>query len=107
MMESELQPLKELQDWYCAQCDGSWEHTYGISIVTIDNPGWHLKIDIVGTELAGKSFDELKFEGENRRDWYACKVTPAAFEAFCGPERLSTVIAEFVRWVGSQGSRAR
>jgi hypothetical protein len=31
--------LKRLQDWYVSQCDGGWEHTYGISIDTLDNPG--------------------------------------------------------------------
>jgi hypothetical protein len=32
--------LNELQVWYGAQCNGSWEHTYGIKIETLDNPGW-------------------------------------------------------------------
>ena len=29
-----MDPLKRLQDWYISQCDGDWEHTYGISIAT-------------------------------------------------------------------------
>lgn len=29
-----------LQKWYKSQCDGDWEHEYGIKIETVDNPGW-------------------------------------------------------------------
>lgn len=39
-------PLKGLQDWYCSQCNGDWEHGYGVSIETLDNPGWSLKIEL-------------------------------------------------------------
>ncbi|MCM2498968.1 immunity 53 family protein [Neorhizobium galegae] len=36
--------------WYEAQCDGAWEHGFGASIDTLDNPGWSLKIDLAGTD---------------------------------------------------------
>jgi hypothetical protein len=31
--------LPWLQGWYATQCDGDWEHEYGVSIETLDNPG--------------------------------------------------------------------
>jgi len=37
--------LTELQAWYVVQCDGDWEHTYGVKIETLDNPGWMLRVD--------------------------------------------------------------
>ena len=27
-----------LQSWYQSQCDGDWEHEFGIRIETLDNP---------------------------------------------------------------------
>jgi hypothetical protein len=33
-----------LQRWYTAQCDGGWEHHYGITIGTLDNPGWYSEL---------------------------------------------------------------
>lgn len=30
--------------WYASQCDGDWEHEHGMSIETIDNPGWALEV---------------------------------------------------------------
>ncbi|WP_203237204.1 Imm53 family immunity protein [Streptomyces gilvosporeus] len=35
-----LDPLSSLTAWYTSQCDGGWEHEYGIRIETLDNPGW-------------------------------------------------------------------
>jgi len=46
-----MNALSELQKWYFAQCDGDWEHSYGVRIDTVDNPGWTLEIDLVGTNL--------------------------------------------------------
>lgn len=43
-----------LIDWYRSECNGDWEHAYGIQIDTIDNPGWSLKIDLLETSLEGK-----------------------------------------------------
>ena len=30
-----------LQGWYMAHCDDDWEHSFGVTIETIDNPGWN------------------------------------------------------------------
>ena len=31
-----------LERWFKSRCDGSWEHDFGITIETTDNPGWLL-----------------------------------------------------------------
>jgi len=51
-----------LQQWYLAQCDGEWEHGFGITIETIDNPGWSVQICVEGTGLASAQFDPVKTE---------------------------------------------
>jgi hypothetical protein len=35
-----MDEIRELQQWYLAQCDGDWEHEWGVQIGTLDNPGW-------------------------------------------------------------------
>jgi Immunity protein 53 len=77
--------LKQLQEWYASRCDGDWEHTYGISISTLDNPGWSLKVDLVDTYLFDRRFDEVQVEGTDKNDWYVCKVENHVFEAAAGP----------------------
>ncbi len=44
--------LQELEQWYLRQCDGEWEHSFGMRIETIDNPGWVIEVDLAGTRLA-------------------------------------------------------
>ena len=33
-------PEKEIDRWVKSKLDGDWEHKYGISISSTDNPGW-------------------------------------------------------------------
>ena len=40
-----------LQNWYTDQCNGEWEHEYGVNIQTSDNPGWIIDIDLAFTPL--------------------------------------------------------
>ena len=49
-----LPPLDYLVAWYAQRCNGDWEHAFGIELETIDNPGWHLKVDLVETGLEGR-----------------------------------------------------
>jgi hypothetical protein len=32
--------LSRLSTWYQSQCDERWEHSFGLKIETLDNPGW-------------------------------------------------------------------
>jgi hypothetical protein len=91
-------PLKGLQDWYCSQCNGDWEHGYGVSIEKLDNPGWSLKIELKETSLSDRALEEVAFGGEDKNDWYRCRVRGRVFEAYCRPTRLSDVITIFLNW---------
>jgi len=50
--------LSRLTKWFDEQCNGDWEHHYGIKIETLDNPGFLIKIDIKDTKLISKHFNE-------------------------------------------------
>jgi hypothetical protein len=52
--------LEELQRWYEAQCDGDWEHEFGATIATLDNPGWTVDIDLERTPLEGRAFTPIE-----------------------------------------------
>lgn len=43
--------LNWLMNWYNTQCDGNWEHDYGILIETTDNPGWSIEINLQNTSV--------------------------------------------------------
>ena len=104
--------LEGLQRWYLAQCDGDWEHTYGVEIGTLDNPGWMLSVHLEGTELSGRPFDRVEIS-RSETDWLVCwvglperatQVRAEAFLAACGPQNLPEVIGRFLSWAETRSS---
>ncbi|MHC3815880.1 Imm53 family immunity protein [Streptomyces sp. DT9] len=54
---SDVEPLLDwLQNWYAQQCDGDWEHEWGVKIATLDNPGWTIEIDLKETDLEEREY---------------------------------------------------
>lgn len=98
--------LTWLSEWYLAQCDGDWEHSYGVKVDTLDNPGWSLKIELADTSLEKRAFkreahgtpsDDLD-QWRSTGSWWIADVKDRVFEAFCGPRDLQAVIGIFRRW---------
>jgi hypothetical protein len=89
--------LTRLQDWYTAQCDGDWEHTSGVTIESLDNPGWRVTIDLVGTPLEKRDFESVEIK-RTEHDWLDGHVTDAKFIAGCGPRNLPELLKTFFDW---------
>lgn len=89
--------ISKLCGWYERQCVDDWHEDFGVNISTLDNPGWSLKVDLKGTALEGKSFQEV---GINRsdRDWVTARRSGDTFEAFGGPSNLNEMIESFLSW---------
>ena len=102
MQQCPLDRLVALDRWYASQCDGQWEHQYGISLGTVDNPGWHLKVDLAETYLADRPFDQV-FEDQGG-DWIRYFVRDQVFIGACSPSRLAELIDAFLLWAGSDPS---
>lgn len=86
-----------LQQWYQDNCDGDWEHTYGICIKNLDNPGWSLTIDLNDTDLEYANLQEIKIN-RSEADWIFCEVKKTKFEARCGIGNLTEVLKIFRHW---------
>ena len=98
-----MNALSDLQKWYRSQCNGDWEHTEGVRIGTLDNPGWSLEVSLQGTNLEDADFKELTHGvGENAQtsgdDWLTCAVEQKRFKAFGGPFKLDEMIRVFLDW---------
>jgi hypothetical protein len=90
-------PLIGLQDWYARQCDGDWEHSSGLTIETLDNPGWALRVDLTGSDAANRPYERLDIR-RSEEDWLICWVENAQFQAACGPRNLIEALAVFLQW---------
>ena len=90
--------LDRLQKWYLSMCNGSWEHTYGITLQTVDNPGWWLQVDLEDSYLSSRAFVEIDDRGAHINDWLICSVQDKKFVGYCGPENLNEMLVAFLDW---------
>jgi Immunity protein 53 len=91
--------IELIQAWYVAQCDGDWEHQYGVSIDTLDNPGWCVTIDLSGTGLENIGFQTYN-ENKGEGDWIFCEVSGDKFIGRGDPGKLQTILEIFVSLIG-------
>jgi hypothetical protein len=89
--------VASIEDWFADNCDGDWEHQLGVSITSLDNPGWAVELDLAGTYLFGKPFDSVR-EERAEHDWVHCWVDDGAFKGRGGPKNLNEILAIFLRW---------
>ncbi|MDX3661351.1 Imm53 family immunity protein [Streptomyces sp. ID05-26A] len=94
-------PFDFFQRWYADQCDGDWEHEFGVRITTLDNPGWHVVADLVDTGLEGRVLTLTKVEpGEGR--WVWASSDGERYESSCDQHSLDEALAGFRRFVLGQ-----
>jgi hypothetical protein len=86
-----------LLDWFQSHCNGDWEHGGGISISSLDNPGWSITIDLEGTELYDQSFNTINIDRSDN-DWLYCFCKENKFEGRCGTINLPEVLQIFKNW---------
>jgi hypothetical protein len=90
--------LADIQSWYASQCNEDWEHTYGITISNIDNPGWSLKVELKDTYLYEVDFKKVKIQREEENDWIICDVKNGDFQGYGGPRNLGDLLRVFLNW---------
>jgi hypothetical protein len=93
--------IEELQRWYEAQCDGDWEHEFGVRIETLDNPGWSVTINLEGTPLEGRLFTAIHEMAHERR-WIMCRVEDEEFRGDGGAPMLTAILRAFLDWARQQ-----
>ena len=77
--------------------DRDWEHGFGITIETLDNPGWCVKIYLYDTELEDQNFEEIEIHnGED--DWMTCRIENYFFGGMGDPDKLQRILDVFVGW---------
>jgi len=93
--------LSDLQSWYAAQCDDTWEHGRGIEITTLDNPGWRLVVHLEETLLENKNFPRLE-RHETEGAWIECFVEENKFIGTAGHHQLEELMGIFLAWAKTE-----
>lgn len=95
-----MELLKRLQNWYQMHCNGDWEHSYGVKIDTLDNPGWKLSVDLSDTLLENVDFQEVcEGTSENKnRFWIDCRKKDNTFIGMGSVDSLEKLLSIFLEW---------
>ena len=80
-----------ISDWFLSQCDGDWEHEFGIEIYTVSNPGWYIKIPLEETELEIIIID-IVHNIESEDDWYFIKTEENTIHAACSFNNIEKIL---------------
>ena len=104
-----MSEISRLQAWYARQCDGDWEHSYGVDIGTLDNPGWTVSVDLAGTKLEKIAFTPVaEGLGRNQRpsqdSWLSCKIQGKKWKGAGDASKLERILREFLSWAEQHGS---
>ena len=90
--------LHWLERFYVSECDGDWEHQYGVKIETLDNPGWMVKVDVFDTELHDLHIEYAQ-EERSASDWLGIELVKQRFRGVGDPYKLTTILERFRRLV--------
>ena len=90
-------PVSSLEAWYAGNCDGDWEHGWGVLIQTLDNPGWSIEINLEGTSLQGRVFTRVQAD-RSEDDWVRCWADENVFKGRGGPRNLGELLRIFAQW---------
>lgn len=98
--------FRDIIEWYQSHCDDSWEHQYGVRLETLDNPGWQLTVDLIHTDLQGRTMIEVR-DGIAPEDhpaapsWIHCFVRDNKFQGACDPTQVARLFEIFTQFRGS------
>jgi hypothetical protein len=98
-----MNAIDAIQDWFQRQCNGEWEHQNGVKIETLDNPGWLVKVDLVGTPLANKEFMPIQngteSDGWPMSDrWIHCSIRDSVWQGAGDETKLEAILRAFLDW---------
>ncbi|QEY25316.1 Imm53 family immunity protein [Neisseria zalophi] len=89
--------LTSLQNWYKSKCDGVWEHSYGIEIDTLDNPGWRVSLSGENNKKNINIFLE-----RSDKNWVSIKADSNEFVAYGGIDNLDEMLHHALIWIKNE-----
>lgn len=95
-----MELLKKLEHWFLLNCDGDWEHSYGITIDTLDNPGWKLVVDLTDTLLEDVAFHSVQVgdSTDKKNFWINCYKENNVFIGMGSTDSLKKILSIFLEW---------
>ena len=84
--------VKCLEEMFASLCNGEWEHSHGIVIESLDNPGWIVRVCLTGTRHQSLEIMPVMTE-RSEHDWVHIAAKIEGHDRFiqcaCGPKNLA------------------
>lgn len=93
--------LNWIQRWFASNCDGDWEHGYGIKINGLLGRGWDVSINLLDTIYQNKKF-AFKREYKSEDDYYRVGTNQGKLIGNGGRKNLIDILSEFKDWITAQ-----
>ena len=93
--------LGALQAWFAAHCDGNWEQEYGVTIGTVEEPGWE-RASISSERGSGKRAGVRVRSAVG--DWCEAWCDGYTFHAVGGTHNLDELLGTFVTFAERQSA---
>lgn len=113
-MSEVIDMLGWLERWYQEQCDDDWEQDHGVTIQTLDNPGWLVEADLQGVRPEAMATDRvLAVVGEPPSDkngniggtiWMTCEIRSGKFVGAGDPTQLRMLLTQFRSFVEAEAT---
>jgi hypothetical protein len=101
-----MDDLLWLTQWISSHFDGEWEHEHGVTLESVDNPGWMLRIDLDGTGVNPAHFKPVALQRSDS-DWIEAKIENGAFLGGAGPNNLPELLHLFRSFIDPDTTPAR
>jgi hypothetical protein len=104
-----MSTLARIQAWYTRQCNGTWEESLGVRIESCDNPGWWVRVNLAGTPLQGRAFQEIAEGVDSQRfqlgpRWFSCHVEGDTWHGAGDETKLQRILEVFLAWAEEAGT---
>ena len=83
--------------WPARQGDGAWERHWGIERISLDHPGWRVRIHPQADAPRERPFAP-RGVATSGLDWLECHVYDRIFEGAGGPDKHAVIPRVFRDW---------
>lgn len=90
--------LKWLEDWYAFNCDGDWEHSYGVTFIMKEHTGWSVAIN-VSNMIFSETNDSSKIICTPNNDNEQYQLNDGYFYGDTDSNNLSSLLDVFINTI--------
>lgn len=86
--------LKWLEQWYLSNCNGDWEHCFGLRIKYTTNQGWNVSIELDETDAEDLVLASHEIYNSDT-DWIRYKIEKRCFHGSGDFTKIKQILLVF------------